>query len=104
MSYVRTCATISLPMDPTILDADRADMRAMAAGALSLARRKLDAADPDVDPLLWWPVQALLSALFGLVLMLFAIPASSAEPERSFSSASFTLDLSRYRIDLDHFR
>ena len=25
-------------------------------------------------------------------------------PERSFSSASFTLDLRRYRIDLDHFR
>ena len=36
--------------------------------------------------------------------MLLQIPASSAENERSFSSASFVLDQRRTRLDLDNFR
>lgn len=36
--------------------------------------------------------------------MLLGIPGSSSESERSFSSASFTLDLHRYRLDIETFR
>ncbi len=36
--------------------------------------------------------------------MLFAIPASSADCERSFSSAGFTLDSRRNRMDVEVFR
>ena len=36
--------------------------------------------------------------------MLLVIPASTAEDERSFSSAGFTLDKLRTRMDLDNFR
>ena len=71
---------------------------------LLLARRRLDAIPEDTDPLSWWPKQALLASIFPLAKMLLAIPASSAEPERSFSSASFTLDQRRYRVNLAHFR
>jgi hypothetical protein len=42
--------------------------------------------------------------LFPLAKMLFAIPATSADNERSFSSASFTLDSRRYRTDIVRFR
>ena len=36
--------------------------------------------------------------------MLLQIPDSSAENERSFSSASFILDQRRTRLDIDNFR
>lgn len=78
--------------------------RNMAAYALQMARRALDKVDDTVDPLEWWPCHTNLSCLFPLAKMLFGIPASSAENERSFSSASFTLDPRRTRLDIENFR
>lgn len=78
--------------------------RQMGAAALELARNELDAADEDLDPLLWWPQHPRLAGLFPLAKMLFAIPAATAEDERSFSSAGFTLDQRRTRLELDNFR
>lgn len=76
----------------------------LARGTLDLARFKLDQLDPHADPLDWWGHQDDLSLIHRVVKMLFQIPASSAENERSFSSASFVLDQRRTRLDLDNFR
>ena len=54
--------------------------------------------DPTLDPLVAWPSMAEFTALFPTVKMLLQIPASSAENERSFSSACFILD-QRYFLD-----
>ena len=69
--------------------------RAAAAGVLQLARELLNGAATDVDPLRWWPQQHHLASLFPLAKMLLAIPASSADNERSFSSASYTMGIRR---------
>lgn len=84
--------------------ANRQAYRRQAESTLQLARQLLDEAPPNEDPLLWWPHQASLAPLFPLAKLLFAIPASSADNERSFSSASFTLDSRRYRTDIENFR
>ena len=77
--------------------------RAMAAYALEVARKTLDDVDDSVDPLVWWPSQPNFSCLYPIAKMLFGIPASSAENERSFSSASFTLDQRRTRLAIENF-
>jgi hypothetical protein len=78
--------------------------RDSARGSLRLAFARLSKLDPKTDPLVWWPRQKDLAQLFPLVKMLLAVPASSAENERSFSSASFTLDNHRYRTAVSTFR
>jgi hypothetical protein len=90
---------------PSDYPADELDeLRASAALALTLLRKRLAKLDKDTDPFVWVPSQTDLSVLFPVLMMLYAIPSSSAEPERSFSSASFTLDIRRYQIDIDTFR
>jgi hypothetical protein len=75
-----------------------------AGGVLQLARELLNGAAADVDPLQWWPQQQHLASLFPLVKMMLAVPASSADNERSFSSASYTLGIRRTRLELETFR
>ena len=76
----------------------------MARMVLELARTMLDRLDEAINPFEWWPLQSNLSVLFPLAKMLLAIPASTSEDERTFSSAGFTLDKLRTRMDLDNFR
>jgi hypothetical protein len=83
---------------------ERLAVRAQAQATLALARQQLARTDPGEDPLSWWPQHPRLSSIFPLAMMLFAIPATSADNERSFSSASYTLDARRYRTNIDHFR
>lgn len=78
--------------------------RAIAQSMLPLVRKRLNALPADTDPLKWWPQQTTFVPLFPLVKMLFAIPASSADSERSFSSAGFTMGARRSRVDLASFR
>lgn len=78
--------------------------RQVATAMLALARARLDTANEDQDPLEWWPNNLDLASLFSVAKMLFAIPASTAEDERGFSSAGFTLNQRRSRLDLDNFR
>jgi hypothetical protein len=79
-------------------------VRDSAALALRLCRVRLAKLDRDTNPLVWYPSQADLAILFAVIMMLLGIPASSADSERSFSSASFTLDIHRYRMDIETFR
>ena len=65
---------------------------------------QLDQVDMATDPLEWWGTQDHFAMIHRVVKMLFQIPASSAENERSFSSASFILSERRTRLDLDNFR
>jgi len=81
-----------------------ADLRATAASALSLARKRLDKLDPKLDPLRLWPQQKDLGILFPSAKMLLGTPSTSADNERVFSSASFTMDNHRYMIDIETFR
>jgi len=78
--------------------------RQVATYMLQLARSRLDDANQDLDPLVWWPENPDLSALFPAAKMLFSMPASTGEDERGFSSAGFTLNQRRSRLDLDNFR
>jgi len=84
---------------------DKEDILGVAAGTLTMAINRLNRLDVGVDPLAWWPAQnETLSILFPLAKMLLAIPATSADNERSFSSAGFTLGPRRTRLDLEIFR
>lgn len=76
----------------------------MVRTLLPVARRKLDQVPADTNVLQWWPRQQNLGVLFPLAKMLFAIPASSADNERSFSSAGFTMGPRRTRTELEAFR
>ena len=67
-------------------------------------RLELLKSDESANPLVWWPEHPNFTALFEVAKMYLQIPASSGENERSFSSASFTLDPRRTRLDLDNFR
>ena len=80
------------------------DTREAARTVLKLAWKKLSKVGPNAYPLTWWPLQTDLSILFPVAKMLFGIPSSSADNERAFSSASLTLDLHRYRLDIETFR
>lgn len=87
------------------VDEDEKNLRKELAGnLLTLARKHLDRLPPDEDILRWWPSQQMFNQLFPLIKMLLAIPASSADSERAFSSASFTLDQRRTRTDIENFR
>jgi hypothetical protein len=84
---------------------DKQDLRLSVNGALNMAVRKLVLLPADTDPLRWWPCQReQLGTLFPLVKMLLAVPATSADNERAFSSAGFTLDIRRSRLDIEVFR
>jgi len=83
---------------------EKAAQREVALKLLPLARTKLDELPSTEAVLSWWPRQAVLTALFPLAKMLFAVPCSSSENERSFSSAGFTLGVRRSRTELNHFR
>src|SRR5262249_46394619 len=88
-------------MQPDVVD----DMRGMALTQIRMARRLLDTLGEETDALEWWPQQqSTLGPLFSLAKMLFAIPVTSADNERSFSSAGFTLDDRRTRLELESFR
>lgn len=76
----------------------------VALHCLNLARTQLDKAGKDEDPLVWWPSHSRLANLYNYAKLLFAIPASSADNERSFSSAGFTMDKQRTRLDIESFR
>jgi hypothetical protein len=78
--------------------------RVLAEAALTQARAELNMAAADENPLEWWPHRQHLASLFPVVQMLLAIPASSAEDERVFSSASFIQNQRRTRLELDNFR
>jgi len=80
-------------------DAKKTRQIKLAAETLAVARDSLDEDPEDADPLVWWPSHPEYTALFPVAKMLLQIPASSAEDERSFSSASFILDQRRTRLD-----
>lgn len=81
------------------------EVRESVVPQLRMARRLLDELPADTPALEWWPRQTtLLGQLFPLAKMLFAIPATSADNERSFSSASYTLGDRRTRMELEAFR
>lgn len=88
----------------TTSEAEKGAQREVALKLLPLARTKLDELHEGEAVLSWWPKQADLTPLFPLTKMLFAVPCSSSESERSFSSAGFTLGLRRTRTEVDHFR
>lgn len=91
-------------LPPETPQLQRAGHRGVAGALLSFARSLLDAEPADADPLLFWPQNAALGALFPLAKLLFAIPASSADNERAFSSAGFTMGIRRSRLELEAFR
>ena len=91
-------------LPPGMLEAARARRRALLEAALAEARVALDEAEDEEDPLVWWPRQRDASSLFAVTKMLFAIPASTADDERAFSSAGFILNQRRTRLEMDNFR
>lgn len=95
----------TLALMPNVDPEDLQDIKETAELLLKRVTRKLRNADPNIDPFTWWPQQqAEFGSLFPMVKMMFAIPATSADNERSFSSASYTLDSHRYKMDIDTFR
>jgi len=94
-----------LSLLPISWTAEQKERRRRTADAtLSEARADLDGVADTTDPLSWWPQQAALGTLFDVARMYLAIPASTADDERVFSSAGFTLNARRTRLDLDNFR
>jgi hypothetical protein len=91
-------------LPPNMDQARKNQHREVAAVMLGLARSMLDELDDTVDPLEWWPQQQVLSPLFPIVQMLFAIPASTSDDERTFSGAGLVLGNLRTRMELDNFR
>lgn len=91
-------------LSPGLTEAKKDRQKTLARATFEVVREALDETPEDVDPLRWWPSHPEYTLLFPLAKMLLQIPASSAENERSFSSASFVLDQRRTRLDLDNFR
>lgn len=89
---------------PGVTEEQQQRRRVLARAALEEARADLDAEDESVDPLAWWPAHHDYRALFDVVKMYLAIPASTADDERVFSSSGFILNQRRTRLDLDNFR
>jgi hypothetical protein len=88
----------------TMVEEKKAKQKGLAKQTLEVARDALDDTDVDFDPLIWWPSHPEYTLLYPVAKMLLQIPLSSAENERSFSSASFVLDQRRTRLDIDNFR
>jgi len=82
----------------------KAQHRTLADATLTVARSTLDTLEDTEDPLECWPSMELLAPLHPVAQMLLAIPASTSEDERSFSSAGLTLGKLRTRMDLDNYR
>jgi hypothetical protein len=92
-------------LPPHLTEVQRNSRRDQAQATLRVARELLLEVPEETNPLEWWPTQQEdLARIFSLAKMYLQIPASSAENERSFSSASFILDTRRNRLDLDNFR
>lgn len=91
-------------LPPNYAQDELEEARDMAKLALGILRKRSVKIDKDTNPFTWYPSNADLAILFEAIVMLLGIPASSEEYERSFSSASFTLDIHRYRIDIETFR
>lgn len=88
-------------------DDKRARIGRRARAALVDLREDLDDLDPNDpanDPLKWIPTKSDARVLFPVAKLYLAIPSSSAEDERNFSSAGVTLDKLRSRLDIDNFR
>lgn len=71
---------------------------------LNFALLRLEVDGEPEPPLSFWSRQHELAALFDLVKMYLAIPASSAQDERGFSSAGFLLGELRTQLKSIHFR
>ncbi len=71
--------------------------------ALKVASERLLLTNTDTYPIIWWKSQTDFSILWPVVKMLLAIPATSTESERGFSSSGFILDNLRTQITLPHF-
>jgi hypothetical protein len=82
----------------------RARTRERAGTALRDIREDLDLLAEDMDPLVWIPSQQQFSLIFPVAMMLLAIPDSTGEDERCFSSAGEVLSKCRTRLDIDNFR
>jgi hypothetical protein len=91
-------------LPPTMSDAHKERQKALASSTFDVVRDALAEEPAEADPLSWWPAHPEYTLLHPVVKMLLQIPASSAENERSFSSASFILDQRRTRLDIDNFR
>lgn len=78
-----------------------------ARAAVDDIREDLDELDPTDnanDPLIWIPLHSKLPVLFPIAMLYLAIPSTSSEDERNFSSAGITLDKLRSRMDIENFR
>ena len=95
-------AVALLPSDTPEDEID--DTRICVGATLRIAFKRLAELDRNVDVLKYMPSQKDLSPIFILSKMLYGVPGASADNERAFSSASFTLDNRRYRIDINVFR
>jgi len=92
-------------MLPSTTPEDEVDLHKVTARAqLQLLRKRLVRLDPAVDPLAWYPKQRDLAPLHPAIKCYLSAQGSSADSERAFSSASFTLDIHRYRMDIETFR
>ena len=80
------------------------DTRMSVGATLRIAFKRLAKLDRKVEVLKWMPTQKDLAPIFPVAKMLYGAPSTSADNERSFSSASFTLDYHRYRLGIDVFR
>lgn len=74
-------------------EARKVKQKELARQTLEVARDALDDSLEETDPLDWWPNHPACTLLYPVTKILLQIPDSSAENERSFSSAinSFVL-------------
>jgi hypothetical protein len=95
----------ALALLPTDTPQDEIEDTRISVGAtLRIAFKRLAKLDRKVEILKWMPGQKDLAPIFPLAKMLYGAPSASADNERAFSSASFTLDYHRYRLAIDVFR
>jgi hypothetical protein len=79
-------------LPPVMPDAKKQRQKELAMKTLGVARDALEDSPEDADPLVWWPNHPEYTLLYPVAKMFLQIPDSSAENERSFSSASFILE------------
>jgi len=88
----------------SVPDSRKPYLNDFAAANLKYGIQLVDTCSPDTDPLDFWSQQKDLAALWPVIRMLLAVPASSAHAERAFSSAGFTLDEFRMSLEEENFR